>query len=169
MKLDKFGNPIFNATDVFNILYQGNTSVLPELITEQNQELTKLENIAEFQFKDTHQFDYFDTLEDFDKSVQQHWFMPAEYYDFDIKEYCISKCDSLEQFTRIDEEYNEFEKMDMIKMLQWCKYFVDTCDNHGILWGVGRGSSVASYILYLIGVHRIDSIKYNLDWKEFLR
>ena len=35
--------------------------------------------------------------------------------------------------------------------------------------GVGRGSSVASYILYLIGVHRIDSIKYNLDWKEFLR
>ena len=57
----------------------------------------------------------------------------------------------------------------MIDLLRWCKYFVDTCTNNDILWGVGRGSSVASYILYLIGVHRINSIKYNLDWKEFLR
>jgi DNA polymerase III alpha subunit len=37
------------------------------------------------------------------------------------------------------------------------------------VWGVGRGSSVASYVLFLIGVHRIDSMKYNLDYKEFLR
>jgi len=37
------------------------------------------------------------------------------------------------------------------------------------MWGVGRGSSVSSYILYLIGVHKIDSIKYDLDYKEFLR
>jgi len=48
-------------------------------------------------------------------------------------------------------------------------YFVDTLRKHNILWGVGRGSSVSSYILYLIGIHRIDSIKYNLNIGEFLK
>ena len=45
----------------------------------------------------------------------------------------------------------------------------ENMSENDIVWGVGRGSSVASYVLYLIGVHRIDSIKYNLDWREFLR
>jgi DNA polymerase III alpha subunit len=41
-------------------------------------------------------------------------------------------------------------------------------ENH-VIWGVGRGSSVASYVLYLLGVHRIDSMFYDLDVSEFLR
>jgi DNA polymerase III alpha subunit len=40
---------------------------------------------------------------------------------------------------------------------------------YDIIWGVGRGSSVASYVLYIIGIHRINSIQYDLDYKEFLR
>jgi DNA polymerase III alpha subunit len=38
-----------------------------------------------------------------------------------------------------------------------------------MIWGVGRGSSVASNVLYLLGVHRIDSMFYELDSREFLR
>jgi DNA polymerase III alpha subunit len=38
-----------------------------------------------------------------------------------------------------------------------------------IVWGVGRGSSVASYVLFLIGIHKVNSLKYNLDIKEFLK
>jgi DNA polymerase III alpha subunit len=49
------------------------------------------------------------------------------------------------------------------------KYLVDTLRKNIIVWGVGRGSSVASYILYLIGVHRIDSLYYDLDIAEFLK
>jgi DNA polymerase III alpha subunit len=48
-------------------------------------------------------------------------------------------------------------------------YLVDFMRENKIVWGVGRGSSVASYVLYLIGVHKIDSIQYDLDWTEFLR
>jgi DNA polymerase III alpha subunit len=40
---------------------------------------------------------------------------------------------------------------------------------HKLIWGVGRGSSVASYVLYKLGVHRIDSLYYDLDPAEFLR
>ena len=48
-------------------------------------------------------------------------------------------------------------------------YLVDTFSENDVVWGVGRGSSVASYCLYLIGLHKIDSIKYELDIKEFLK
>ena len=57
----------------------------------------------------------------------------------------------------------------MITLLKYLKYLVDTMRENKIVWGVGRGSSVASYVLYLIGVHKIDSIKYELDIKEFLK
>ena len=40
---------------------------------------------------------------------------------------------------------------------------------HQVIWGVGRGSSVASYVLYKLGVHRVDSMYYDLDPQEFLR
>jgi DNA polymerase III alpha subunit len=40
---------------------------------------------------------------------------------------------------------------------------------NNILWGVGRGSSVASFVLYLIGIHRINSLFYNLPIEEFLK
>jgi len=46
---------------------------------------------------------------------------------------------------------------------------VDTFRKNNVVWGVGRGSSVSSYVLYLLGVHRVDSIKYKLNINEFLR
>jgi DNA polymerase III alpha subunit len=57
----------------------------------------------------------------------------------------------------------------MFDLLFYLKYLVDTLRENKVLWGVGRGSSVASYVLYLIGVHKIDSLKYNLDIAEFLK
>jgi DNA polymerase III alpha subunit len=49
------------------------------------------------------------------------------------------------------------------------KYIVDTLRANNIVWGVGRGSSVASYVLHLIGVHKIDSIKYSIPIEEFFK
>jgi len=40
---------------------------------------------------------------------------------------------------------------------------------NNIVWGVGRGSSVASYVLFLLGVHKIDSMYYELSVDEFLK
>ena len=169
MRLDKFNNPIFNETDVFELLYQGNTSVLPKLSVDINQDLISLENTSGIQFIDTIQYDQSITVEEFDSSKQTEWLIPIQYKNFDIKEYCLQKCNSIEEKTRVNEELAEFERLGMIQLLIWCKYFVDVCTENDIMWGVGRGSSVSSYVLYLIGVHKINSIKYKLDWKEFLR
>ena len=57
----------------------------------------------------------------------------------------------------------------MFDLLRYLKYFVDTMRENNVVWGLGRGSSVASYVLYLIGVHKIDSMYYDLDVGEFLR
>jgi DNA polymerase III alpha subunit len=95
--------------------------------------------------------------------------MPDEYKDIDIAKWVLDQCTTQDQLQRVGAELLEFQRRDMMPLLKWMKYFVDTCRTNKILWGVGRGSSVASYVLYLIGVHRIDSMKYNLDWQEFLR
>jgi DNA polymerase III alpha subunit len=109
------------------------------------------------------------SVEDMDSHNQSCWFMPAIYYEFDIHAHCLAKCVTPEEHTRVIEELDEFNNRNMIRLLQWLKYFVDTCLANNIVWGVGRGSSVASFVLYLLGVHRIHSIKYKLDWQEFLR
>ena len=169
MRLDKFNNPIFNDTDVFKLLYKKNTSVLPQLLVDINSEIENLENISDFQFKKNILDCNNNSIQEFDHQHQQQWFMPPEYVDFDVAAYCISKCESISEQNRVFEELSEFERLGMLNLLRWCKYFVDTCNENNIVWGVGRGSSVASFVLYKLGVHRIDSLFYNLDIHEFLR
>jgi DNA polymerase III alpha subunit len=54
-------------------------------------------------------------------------------------------------------------------ILRAITYVINTLQDKNIVWGVGRGSSVSSYVLYILGVHDVDSVKYNLDIADFLR
>jgi DNA polymerase III alpha subunit len=169
MRLDKFGNPIFNSQDIFKFLYQGKISNLKEVTVDYSDEIKQLEQTAGFTFQRfNEQLESID-IADFDVALQSDWFMPEEYKDFDVESWCIDRCTTSEQINRVKEEILAYRNKNMIPLLQWTKHFVDTCNNNGIVWGVGRGSSVASFVLFLLGVHQIDSVKYNLDWQEFLR
>jgi DNA polymerase III alpha subunit len=57
----------------------------------------------------------------------------------------------------------------MIDVLKAMKYMVDVLKSNNVVWGVGRGSSVSSYCLYLIGIHKIDSVKYDLPITDFFK
>lgn len=103
-----------------------------------------------------------------DKIDPTEWFIPNEYKNLDIKSHLISICPS-ENKTRLLEELALFQKNDMMPVLNCMKYIVDTLRQNGIVWGVGRGSSVASYTLFLLGVHKIDSVKYSLPIEEFFK
>ena len=70
---------------------------------------------------------------------------------------------------RIAIEMTMFEERKMMNVLRFLIYLVDIMRKNKIVWGVGRGSSVASYVLFLIGIHKVNSLKYNLDIKEFLK
>jgi DNA polymerase III alpha subunit len=169
MRLDQFGNPIFNSQDIFKILYQGKLTDLKTVTVDYSTDIEQLENTAGFTFQRFNESMDQISVADFDQALQSDWFMPPEYKDFDVENFCIDRCTTPEQINRVKEEMAEYESRGMIPLLQWAKHFVDTCNENGIVWGVGRGSSVASFVLFLLGVHQIDSVKYNLDWQEFLR
>jgi hypothetical protein len=98
------------------------------------------------------------------------WNMPDEYKTLNVRNYIISNYVlNNEQTARVDLELNEFEQRNLTDLLRFLVYFIDTIRTNNIVYGVGRGSSIASYVLYLLKVHRIDSLKYNLDIKEFLK
>jgi DNA polymerase III alpha subunit len=96
------------------------------------------------------------------------WNIPHDYQTIDIEGFVIAQCPK-QNYDRVIIELNLYKKHNMIPVLKAMKYIVDTFRKNNIVWGVGRGSSVASYVLYLIGVHRIDSIKYNLPIDEFFK
>jgi DNA polymerase III alpha subunit len=98
----------------------------------------------------------------------QNWFIPEKYKNFDIEQFLISQCPA-ENYDRLEVELELFKKHNMIMVLKAMKYLVDSMRSNQIMWGVGRGSSVASYALFLIGVHKIDSVKYNLPIEEFFK
>jgi DNA polymerase-3 subunit alpha len=162
MKKDKYGQLIFDTSDVFEFLYQGKLSELNNIQVEKNQETSNLP----LNFYVNHDI----SIEDFDSIKQKKWFMPENYKNLDIEHEIITLCPPWDpNHTRVEEELTEFRQRNMLDLLRWLKYFVDTARSNNIVWGVGRGSSVSSYVLFLIGVHKIDPIKYNLDWREFLR
>jgi DNA polymerase III alpha subunit len=96
------------------------------------------------------------------------WFIPKEYKEMDIEEFLINQCPK-ENYDRLVEELNLYKKHNMLDVLKVMKYLVDTLRKNNIVWGVGRGSSVSSYCLYLIGIHKIDSVKYRLPISDFFK
>lgn len=109
------------------------------------------------------------TVEEYDKQNQDNWYIPESYKNFDIAKWILEQCKEDFELQRVGEELLLFQERDLFPLLQYCKYLVDTMRQHNVVWGVGRGSSVASYVLYLIGVHRINSLHYDLSIDEFLK
>jgi DNA polymerase III alpha subunit len=164
MRLDQFSNPVFNEQDIFEALYRAQ-NLSPIMMAEPSTEISNLEEVIGFKFSEPYPADLEVPIAEYDAICQQHWFMPDEYKTLDIENWVLTQCDS----QRVRDELEAYKARNMLDLLRWLKYFVDVCSKEDILWGLGRGSSVASYVLYLIGVHNIDSVKYNLDWQEFLR
>ena len=168
MRIDNLGIPVFSSSDVFDLLYQGKLDILPKILTEPNDaEVKQFNEHSETITLQEYQEPRLSKTE-FDSLMQSSWNMPDKYKTLDIEEWLSDSCPE-QNFQRLVEELEAYKARNMLDLLRWLKYFVDTCRKEGIVWGVGRGSSVASYVLYLIGVHKIDSLKYNLDWREFLR
>jgi DNA polymerase III alpha subunit len=95
--------------------------------------------------------------------------MPTDYANFDIAKWCLDQCNNDVELQRVGKELIMFQERNLLNLLCFLRYFVATMRENNIVWGVGRGSSVASYVLYLIGVHKVDSVQFDLDYHEFMR
>ncbi len=109
------------------------------------------------------------SVKEFDDNNQSRWHMPDEYKNMDIAAWVLSQCKNDAELQRCGEELLLYQERDAFVLLQYLKFLVDTMRSNQVLWGVGRGSSVASFVLYKIGVHRINSLYYDLDPREFLK
>lgn len=169
MKSDKFGNIIYENKDIIDLMYKDQFEFLDKIFCEDNSDLQNLKNVSELNFqhlpKDLDNFD----IDMFDQEYQKIWEMPEDYKTFDIEHWILDQCNTPQETKRANDELAEFKTRNMLPLLCWLKYLVDTCRENKIVWGVGRGSSVSSFVLYKIGVHKIDPIKYDLDWQDFLR
>lgn len=106
---------------------------------------------------------------EFHESNQSMWLMPDEYKCFDIHHFLLESCKNEEEIDRIAYEIGVYESRGLIPLLRYIKYFVDTMRANNLVWGVGRGSASASYVLFKIGIHKVDSLKYGLDAAEFFK
>lgn len=173
MRTNQHGEQIYNEEDICDLLMQGTEPLkLSGLTIEPALELETaaaiLENVPAFLRYDEYAANII-SKEDFDHRNQTEWFMPEPYKMLDIAEYVISLCKTEAELQRVGQELLLFQERGLFNLLRYLKYLVDLMRENRLIWGVGRGSSVASYVLYLLGVHRINSMYYDLDPTEFLR
>lgn len=174
MKFDKYGQLLITSNELVDELYQN-----PDLKIDNFQLLDPEQyNIAVSQlhlpYPEIRKYlplDYKEEVDQelFDHVQQQTWHMPVEYLELDIAQHILNLCNSQEELQRVGEELLLYQERDLFNLLRYLKYFVDTMRKNNVVWGLGRGSSTASYVLYLLGVHKIDSLYYDLPIEEFLK
>lgn len=168
MNTDKYGQQIFTEEDICNIYMQNPSIRLKKILTNSkikfpdDLELTKLPNLIEYRSSNL-------TIENFDAEQSSNWFMPEEYKTLDIAKFVLDQCQTQEELQRAGEELLLFQERELFPLLRYLKFLVDTMRKNNIVWGVGRGSSVASFVLFLIGCHKINSLYYDIPISEFLK
>jgi len=185
MKTDELGVPRFSNKDLINMIYSGKAEKCHVVLCDPSDEVDQFNEAAKEQGLPTLQ-KYIPIDADkreFDAVCQSEWLMPDEYKNLDLREWFMFRLSeeigidvenihlqgNRIEVQRLEEEFEAFYHREMCDLLRYMIYLVDFMRENEIVWGVGRGSSVASYVLYLIGVHKINSIQYGLDWREFLR
>lgn len=173
MKLNKYSEAILEEADIVKALYSGKLTNLKcniedEVLVKQFNDAVAKNGYPRIKLK-VYKEDPNMDRDLFDEANQCDWLMPEDKVHHNLVEMLYSMCTTEEQTERVTKELELFIQHGMMDLLFYLKYLVDTMRENNIVWGVGRGSSVASYVLYLIGVHKIDSIKYELDINEFLK
>lgn len=170
MKTNEYGEIELTELEAFNALYSGKIVSLDNMYIDFVEQFNKARQTNADRITDLKSLPvHTETMDQFDKNNQNLWFMPKTAVQENLVEMLYGMCTTSEQTERVSTELELFIQHNMMDVLFYCKYLVDTMKENNIVWGVGRGSSVASYVLYLIGIHRVDSIKYNLDINEFLK
>ena len=167
---NQYGEPIVNCNDLIELVYQGydvnKVKVNDDRVEKYN---TIIEELA-LDWPSLQKLTDIDiTVEGYDRALQSDWYMPDEYKQMNVEDHIRSLAKTQEEKIRVEEELILYRKYNVLNVLKFLVYLIETMRDNNIVWGVGRGSSVSSYVLYLLGVHKVDSIKYGLDITDFLK
>ena len=168
-KINDHGDVIFTEQDAIDLLYTDPKFDLSKLFFDETKKYESALKELGLDLPVIQKAPKRESVDKFDNKNINDWHMPDKYYQINVLQWLLDKCQTDEEKIRVQTEYDMFEKKGFIKVLQFLIYFIDTLRANNIVWGVGRGSSVASFCLFLIGVHKINPLLYNLDITEFLR
>lgn len=167
------GDSSFEPEALYDYVLSGNTLDSTVFVTEMSKDIRQFNELnPKNQLTKKTEFGDFDTS----------WVIPEKYKTFDVKKYLFKKLlnelDTSNDLTqddigtrieRVEEELQLYEQYNLLDILKVVIYIVEEFENNNVVWGTGRGSSCCSYCLYLIGLHDVDSIKYDLELSEFFR
>ena len=169
IKINETGDCIFTEQDAIDLLYTNPDFDISKLFFELTEQYNNSIKDTGLDLQQLQTVPKRPTPAKVDTANIANWFMPQKYYELNVLEWLLDKCQNDTEKKRVEQEYLLFEKKKFIKVLQFLIYFIDTLRANNIVWGVGRGSSVASFCLFLIGVHKINPLQYDLNITEFLR
>lgn len=167
---NKFNELVYADADICDLIMKGHKA--DDLSGMVVDSAVQLDTIAELLdpaprwIADQHRSE---TSEEFHAAQQSTWHMPEQYRTMDIAEHILGLCTTDAELQRCGEELLLYQDRNLFNVLRYMVYLVAIMDEHKIIWGVGRGSSVASYVLYKLRVHQINSMFYELNVNEFLR
>lgn len=168
--VDDYGKVFFKVKHVFPLILKGFKA--DEFLFEDGPEVQQLiKTCRALDNEDLLPTIYAEPTEPLDAYMNAYrtsWAIPDRYKSLDLRVWLDTLCKTDDERARVDYELTVFEKYELQDMLRSLVYLVDVFKKNKTVWGVGRGSSVASYVLYLIGIHRVNSIAYGLDFDEFL-
>ena len=168
--LDEYGRSIINDSELANLLYVNPQLAIDDIAIVNPEKYNSAIKSLYLDYKPLKKLATLNgSIAEYHANNQQQWFMPDEYKNMDIAKWVLDRCADQNELQRAGSELMEYAERDLLPLLQYLKYLVDTMRQNSIVWGVGRGSSVASFVLYIIGIHRIHSLKNNLNFNEFMR
>ena len=165
---DYYGRPIYTERDLVDVYMKNPKQNLNNTLTDKKIDIVHELEIGNAPHLIEHSLAQL-SVADFDEEMRSKWHMPQKYRELDIAKWLLEQCKHEEEIQRVGKELLLYQKRGQFLLLQYMKYLVDLMREHNIVWGVGRGSSVSSFVLFLIGIHRINSIYYGLDIEEFLK
>ena len=170
MTIDQYNRRVFTEQEICDILYRKPDADLKKYNLQDNSKYTRAVKINYSDLPELERLPDIDVLpETWHQQNQQTWLMPEEYKQLDVAQWVLEQCSGDAEIQRAGQELLEYAERNLLDMLCYLKYLVDIMRENNVVWGVGRGSSVASFVLYKIGIHRINSLYYNLDFNEFMR
>ena len=170
MKVDAYGRVILDSEDLFDAIYRDeNISRMigagAEIKTY--NDLCRYNDKSEFIIPEPEHLDF--SPEEEHARRQNSWFIPEQYQTIELWDILASRCSTQAELDRLALERTEYEVRDLVPVLRLMVYLVDHFRSRSVVWGVGRGSSVASFVLYLIGIIKINPMLFGLEIGEFLR
>lgn len=169
--IDQFGRVVLNTDDVIEAMLSGNdvSGVYLNNPDDVEQYETSCREFADEPMVFRKYYEIKESVKDYFEKKSDTWLIPKKYRNIDVVDYLTQKCKNDKEKERLVLELEEFLKRDQVILIHLMIYLVDVMREKNVVWGVGRGSSVACFVLYLIGINKVNPLDYDIDYKEFFK